>query len=41
MYLHPNLQFATMVDYNIMRDDDIELWRNVSEATIVTLKLPA
>ena len=41
MQLHPDVEFAEIVDFNLMRASDLDLWQNVSEAILLTLKRPA
>jgi hypothetical protein len=41
VHLDRGLDFFPVTDYNIMRGDDIELWRNVSEAILLTMATPA
>ena len=38
MHLHADLTSRVVVDYNMMRGDDVELWRNVSGAILRTLQ---
>jgi len=41
MYLAPNIEFMPIHDYQLMRDDDLDAWREVSDAVLKVLGRPA